>query len=118
MHKSLVLLVAVYSSVAVAVTNHVYIYNNDKSKSQVFGAVDTRFCACVKNTQTGFIKGVNGGDIKLFSTSDCTGNYQTLGSNSEAKNTQWVNSFSYGKSGIASRGPDGYCPDYYSFGQN
>ncbi|KAF9284619.1 hypothetical protein BGZ74_001700 [Mortierella antarctica] len=70
MHKSLVLLLAVYSSVAVAVTNHVYIYNNNKSKSQVFGAIDTRFCACVKNTQTGFIKGVNGGDIKLFSSSD------------------------------------------------
>ncbi|KAF9318242.1 hypothetical protein BG003_011636 [Podila horticola] len=111
MLKSLVLLLAVYSSVAVAVINHVYIYNNNKSKSKIFGAVNTHFCAYW------LIRGDSGGDIKLFSTSDCTGNYQTLGSNSEAKNTQWVNSFSYGKSGIPSRGPDGYCPDYYSFGQ-
>ena len=115
MHKAIIVLLALafYSGVALAVTNHVYIYNNNKSKSQVFGAIDTRFCACVKNTQTGFIKGVNGGDIKLFSSNDCTGNFQTLESNGEAKNAQWVNSFSYGKSGIPSSGPFG-CPDYYT----
>ena len=71
-----------------------------------------RQCLCISNTDTTYIEGVNGGLIRLFSSSDCTGNYETLGSNSEITNAQWVNSISYGASGIASLPPQGSCKWY------
>ncbi|KAF8951391.1 hypothetical protein BGZ46_003997 [Entomortierella lignicola] len=117
MQKTLILLSALCASVALAASPYYAdIRNNDGSKKfrfTVYGDTN-RACWCVKNTQTGSITGVNGGNIKLFSTSDCTGNYQTIGSNSEASNTQWVNSFSFGASGVSSSGPDGYCPNWYT----
>ncbi|KAF8952610.1 hypothetical protein CPC16_006908 [Podila verticillata] len=119
MHKVLFLLLALCASVALAASPFFAdIRNNDGSKVfrfKVYGD-NNRGCWCVKNTQTGSITGVNGGNIKLFSTSDCTGNYQTLGSNSKASNTQWVNSFSMGASGVSSSDPQGYCPNWYTIG--
>ncbi|KAF9096609.1 hypothetical protein BGX29_008517 [Mortierella sp. GBA35] len=114
MHKTLVLLLALSSSAFASY--YADIRNNDGSKAFRFTVVapSSRACWCVRNTQTGSIKGVNGGNIKLFSSSDCTGNYQTIESNGIAKNTQWVNSFSMGASGVPSDGPDGHCPNWYT----
>ncbi|KAF9086431.1 hypothetical protein BGX29_008518 [Mortierella sp. GBA35] len=112
MQKTLFLLLALSSS-ALAYKCAI-IKNNSGSKDFRFCVNDAdRQCFCVKNTQTGSIKGDNGDDIKLFSSTDCTGNFQKLGPNSLASNAQWVNSFSIGASGIPSYA-DGYCPDWYT----
>ncbi|KAK3804848.1 MAG: hypothetical protein J3Q66DRAFT_361649, partial [Benniella sp.] len=113
MHKVLLLL-SLCTSAVFAATYQVRVYNNDRSKSFTFKAYNSRGCFCIKNTQTGFIRGIDGGDIKLFSTTDCTGNYSTLGSNSERSNAQWVNSFSFGQSGVPSDDPQGHCPNWYT----
>ncbi|KAG0238979.1 Peptidyl-prolyl isomerase cwc27 [Actinomortierella wolfii] len=113
MQKVILLLLALCVNTALVAGYAIVIYNNDKSDWAEFeGGNSFRTCLCVKNTQTGYLKGYNGGDIKLFSTTDCTGNFQKVGSNSEVKNIQWVNSISYGKPGIPSSGPSG-CPNFY-----
>ncbi|KAF8924758.1 hypothetical protein CPC16_007337 [Podila verticillata] len=112
MHKFLVLLLTLSSSAFAY--KCLIIKNNSGSQSFRFCVNDAdRQCFCVKNTQTGSIKGDNGGDIKLFSTTDCTGNFQTLGTNSGISNTQWVNSISLGASGKPSYS-DGFCPNWYT----
>ncbi|KAF9173735.1 hypothetical protein BGX21_005085 [Mortierella sp. AD011] len=118
MHKTFILLLslAVCSGVVLA-EYRINIFNNNKSKQRSITFPDgARFCICVKNTQTGFVQGVNGGDIKLFSSTDCTGNFAAIGTNGYAKNAQWVNSISFGQPGIPSSGPFDECPDYY-YGQ-
>ncbi|KAG0221689.1 hypothetical protein BGW42_007356, partial [Actinomortierella wolfii] len=90
------------------------ISNNDGKKSEKLCVHDAdRQCFCVANVQTYKIKGVNGGDIKLFWSRDCTGNFKKLDSNSETVKAHWVNSISLGKSGIPSY-YDGTCPNWYS----
>ncbi|KAF9919195.1 hypothetical protein FBU30_011130 [Linnemannia zychae] len=111
MQKSLLLLLALGSQ-ALAY-KCLIIKNNTGSQSYRFCVNDAdRQCFCVKNTQTGSIQGDNGGDIKLFSTTDCKGNYQAIGPNQKVTNTQWVNSFSLGASG--SSYADGFCPNWYT----
>lgn len=61
----------------------------------------SRYCYCLSKTQTSFIDGTKGGDVKLFSKSDCTGNYVD-GSGTITYNAQWINSISFGESGIPS----------------
>ena len=114
MYKSLILLLALSSSALASY--FVDIKNNDGSKSFRFQVVSNadRACWCIKNTQTGTIKGVSGGTIKLFSSNDCTGNFQTIGSDGQVSNAQWVNSFSMGASNVPSSGPNGYCPNWYT----
>ncbi|KAF9216975.1 hypothetical protein BGZ59_007120 [Podila verticillata] len=115
MHKTLVLLSALCASALATAPYYIDIYNNDSSKYFHFATYDEeRVCWCVKNTQTGSITGVNGGNIKLFSSTDCTGNYQTIGSNTKQSNTQRVNSFSFGPASIPSLDPQGYCPNWYA----
>ncbi|KAG0012819.1 hypothetical protein BGZ81_001358, partial [Podila clonocystis] len=60
-----------------------------------------RVCYRLSQTLTPTINGDIAGDVKLFSTSDCTGNYAN-GSGKTTNNAQWVNSVSFGKSGIPS----------------
>ncbi|KAF9194078.1 hypothetical protein BGZ50_006743 [Haplosporangium sp. Z 11] len=96
----LILLSALCVQIALAAQDYcIQLVNSNGSKAQLLcSSPGTRICGCLKNTQTGSIQGVNGGDIKLFSKSDCTGNYQKLGSHSKIRNAQWVNSFSMGAS--------------------
>ncbi|KAG0021994.1 hypothetical protein BGZ82_011137 [Podila clonocystis] len=113
MYKSLVLLSALCASALAASPYFVDIKNNDGSKSfRVNIVYEIRDCICVNSTQVGSITGVNGGNIRLFPTSDCTGKYKALGSNRKESNAQWVNSFSFGASGVPTSGPDEYCPDW------
>ncbi|KAG0093911.1 hypothetical protein BGZ93_008781 [Podila epicladia] len=120
MYKSLALL-ATLCSAALAADYRLELHHNTDSNKWVslFTQTGTRTCFCTKNVQTGWIKGNNGGDIKLFSSNDCTGNFQTLGTNERVNNAQWVNSVSFGKSGISSVGPSRdpsgavYCPNWY-----
>ncbi|KAG0023148.1 hypothetical protein BGZ81_008246 [Podila clonocystis] len=100
MHKSSLLLLAVY---AASVSAYEVVVKNNAGWTQTFPAhADERWCYCMKNTQTNSIKNTNGGDVKLFSTTDCTGNYSQLKPSSQMNNAQWVNSFSMGASGIPS----------------
>ncbi|KAG0294843.1 hypothetical protein BGZ97_004961 [Linnemannia gamsii] len=111
MYKSLLLLLGLGSSAFAA--RSVIVRSNDGNQHFQFWLNDVdRYCYCVRDTQTGSIEGVNGGVIRLFSSSDCTGNYQTIGSDERIYNTQWVNSFSYGAGGIASGGPGPRCNWY------
>ncbi|KAF9921323.1 hypothetical protein FBU30_008690 [Linnemannia zychae] len=76
--------------------------NNDGSKSPGIEISNSqRVCVCFRDTQTTQIDGTLGGDVKLFSTADSTGNYAS-GSEKVTCNTQWVNSVSFGASGIPS----------------
>ncbi|KAF9921395.1 hypothetical protein FBU30_008615 [Linnemannia zychae] len=87
---------------------------NNAGRSEIIALFDdnARVCICIKNTQTAKIYNRDGGNVKLFSTSDCTGNYVTLGIVDYQYNAQWVNSFSMGKAGIPSTGPKS-CPNYF-----
>lgn len=67
--------------------------------------VGKRVCICLETSQTAKLTNTNGGDMKLFSTSDCTGNFVQLAKGKTQSNAQWVNSASVGQSGISSAGP-------------
>ncbi|KAG0084361.1 hypothetical protein BGZ93_001272 [Podila epicladia] len=80
---------------------NVHVENNDGSKYYGFYTeIYERTCFCISQTQTYLIDGDRGGDVKLFASSDCTGNYAS--GTKETRNAQWVNSISMGKSGIPS----------------
>ncbi|KAG0031334.1 hypothetical protein BGZ82_007037 [Podila clonocystis] len=121
MFKSLVLLATIAIVVFADNLHRVELHHNTVASKKVsmYTSLGTRTCFCTKNVQTGWIKGNNGGNIRLFSSTDCTGNYATLGSNSRVNNAQWVNSVSWGKSGIPSNGPPRdpkgriTCPKWY-----
>ncbi|KAG0025371.1 hypothetical protein BGZ81_007208 [Podila clonocystis] len=115
MYKTLFLILAVCSTVVLGVESNYFLHlKNSAGKEQTLVARwGTRQCVCLKNTQTASIRGQSGGVIKLFSTNDCTGNYQTLGSDKTANNAQWVNSASWGKGGISSSNPNG-CPNFFA----
>lgn len=115
------IIIALFSAVVLAGTAlagapYAVIIKNNAGQEEILGenGDSTRVCWCLKNTQTASITGDNGGLIRAFSSSDCTGNYDTIGSNSGINNAQWVNSISFGASGVASTGPGGYCPNYFA----
>ncbi|KAF9303799.1 hypothetical protein BGZ74_002991 [Mortierella antarctica] len=115
MHKSLLILSAlVLAQLALAQNNwYVTVKNNDGSKVRHLAAArGYRFCYCLSQTQTSTIDGTIGGNVKLFSRSDCTGNYAD-GSGKVTKNAQWVNSVSFGVSGMESEyGGGDQCDQY------
>ncbi|KAG0347927.1 hypothetical protein BG005_011828 [Podila minutissima] len=116
MQKFLVLLLALCASVALAASPYfVEIRNSNGSDRFRFNIVyEIRECICLNNTQTGSIVGDNGGTIKLYSTSDCTGKYKTIGNNGKEFGAQWVKSFSFGALVKHTSGPDDYCPNWYT----
>jgi hypothetical protein len=72
-----------------------------------------RQCWCTKDVKTAEIQnsGGSGGLVRLFSTDDCTGNYETMSADQTVSNAEWVNSVSLGPSG-SSIGP-GSCPSSF-----
>ncbi|KAF9198972.1 hypothetical protein BGZ49_000078 [Haplosporangium sp. Z 27] len=103
MHKVFAMMLLVCSTIVLGAESYNIVLKNDAGNSFTLVAnPGTRTCFCVVNTQTASIQGQNGGDIKLFSSQDCTGNFQSLGSNGATNNAQWVNSVSWGESGIPS----------------
>ncbi|KAG0309747.1 hypothetical protein BGZ97_012984 [Linnemannia gamsii] len=115
MVKTLALL-ALCATVAVAnpiVLVKADLINNSGKTYQLQVDTDNRSCICLKNTQTAKILNRDAADMKLFSTSDCTGNFSQLGKGKTQINAQWVNSVSMGKSGVPSIGPYG-CPNYFN----
>ncbi|KAG0089641.1 hypothetical protein BGZ93_000014 [Podila epicladia] len=91
----------------------VQICNNGCQKTHTFKTTSSiRPCICLASTQTATIGGINGGDIKVFRSTDCTGSYQKIGPNEGINNAQWVNSMSFGPSG-SSREP-GPCGNWYN----
>lgn len=102
MLKSVVLLAALcYAQVTLAVYQ-IWIENNDNSKHRYLSVPEgSRWCYCLSKTQTAIIDDNGGGTVKLFSTSDCTGNF-ALGTKKTTYNSQWVNSVSFGEDGIPS----------------
>ncbi|KAG0293395.1 hypothetical protein BGZ96_002863 [Linnemannia gamsii] len=97
MLKSIVLL-ATLATGALAADYFALISNNDGAKWTFLDVPSgSRYCFCLKDTQTARIDGGNGGDVKLFSTTDCTGNYAN--GKKVTDNAQWVNSISLGASG-------------------
>ncbi|KAF9084349.1 hypothetical protein BGX27_003829 [Mortierella sp. AM989] len=116
MHKSLLILSALcFAQLTLAQNNwYVTIKNNDNSKVRHLAAPrGYRFCYCLSKTQTATIDGRYGGNVKLFSKSDCTGNFVD-GSNKITKNAQWINSVSFGVSGMESEFGGGEQCNQYS----
>ncbi|KAK3814563.1 MAG: hypothetical protein JOS17DRAFT_760787 [Linnemannia elongata] len=109
--KLLYLLSAVACASIVYAEYQVQICDNTCNRKHTFKTTNIRPCICLASTQTGTIGGINGGDIKVFASTDCTGNYQQLKPNQGISNAQWVNSVSFGPSG-SSLSP-GTCPDWY-----
>ncbi|KAK3830139.1 MAG: hypothetical protein JOS17DRAFT_791374 [Linnemannia elongata] len=109
---SLFLLTAFLKSFAFA-NYYVAILNNAHKSTELMVTRDRRTCVCLKSTQTARILNYLGGDVKLFSKSGCTGKYATLDADASQYNAQWVNSVSFGKSGIPSYGPEG-CPNRFA----
>ncbi|KAG0310872.1 hypothetical protein BGZ97_012257 [Linnemannia gamsii] len=102
MHKSIVFLAALtYVQVSLAAVS-IWIENNDNSKNKALWVPDgQRYCYCLSNTQTAYIDGRGAGVVKLFGKADCTGNFAD-GSGTVTSNAQWVNSVSFGASGVPS----------------
>ncbi|KAF9948207.1 hypothetical protein BGZ72_009852 [Mortierella alpina] len=116
MVKALLLLTTFFASAALAqVTPSYYatLFNNAGKSEELAVPRTKRACVCLKNTQTARIMNYSGGDsvVKVFSSTDCTGNFATVTDN--IYNAQWVNSMSFGRSGISSDGPHG-CPNYFN----
>ncbi|KAF9973478.1 hypothetical protein BGZ73_003277 [Actinomortierella ambigua] len=118
MRSLLVLLVALCFACVATAKYQLRIFNKGKTEDFTFLITYDagRSCWCLKNTQTATIQGINGGNIKLFWSSDCTGSYNTLSSNGVVNGATWVNSVSFGASGVSSDGPNGYCPNWYTIG--
>ncbi|KAK3836511.1 MAG: hypothetical protein JOS17DRAFT_734393 [Linnemannia elongata] len=102
MLKSVILLAALcYAQVTLAVYQ-IWIENNDNSKHRYLSVPEgSRWCYCLSKTQTAIIDDNGGGNVKLFSSSDCTGNFAS-GTKKTTYNSQWVNSVSFGEDGISS----------------
>ncbi|KAF9273045.1 hypothetical protein BGZ68_001877 [Mortierella alpina] len=116
MVKALLLLTTFFASAALAqVTPSYYatLFNNAGKSEELAVPRTKRACVCLKNTQTARIMNYSGGDsvVKVFSSTDCTGTFATVTDN--IYNAQWVNSMSFGRSGISSDGPYG-CPNYFN----
>lgn len=103
---------AVYSNVAFGFS-WIRLTNNAGRTYEDSVLPGERECLCLKNTQTATITGASAGTIRLFSSNDCTGNYQTIYDDDQIGNAYWVNSVSWGESGVPSHGPNG-CPNYYA----
>ncbi|KAF9981053.1 hypothetical protein BGZ65_004372 [Modicella reniformis] len=87
-------------------TDHVMI------QTLTHGSNDFRQCYCLSNTLSITIYGKGGGLIQAYSSNNCSGGYQVIGSDSELGNAQWVNSISFGPGGVNTLKP-GDCPKYY-----
>ncbi|KAG0029480.1 hypothetical protein BGZ82_007943 [Podila clonocystis] len=115
MYKFILLCAALcLTQVAIASPDYyLKIFNNDGSKSKQLDVINGyRLCFCISQTQTARIDGrFSGADVKLFSTNDCTGNWAN-GSGKITSNAQWVNSVSFGNSGISSGWGDRRCKWY------
>jgi hypothetical protein len=110
MHKSLALLTTLAAGALAA--PFILISNNGATKLKFFYVPDgERYCICLSKTQTARIDGVYGVNVKLFSTSDCTGNYAN--GKTITDNAQWVNSVSFGASGIPSTWDGGKSCSWY-----
>ncbi|KAG0231009.1 hypothetical protein BGW41_002343 [Actinomortierella wolfii] len=112
MYKTTIVLLAlcaqlVFGAYTITVTN--------KAKKQVDLVIQSgkRVCVCLTNTQTKSLKGKSAGSVKLFRSNNCRGDYDVMGSNGFVDNAFWVNSLSYGKSGIPSEDPR-WCPNYFN----
>ncbi|KAI1297107.1 hypothetical protein EDD11_007231 [Mortierella claussenii] len=112
MHKSFVLMAILVASVVAEGDYHMDIYNNQGKRLRFYDYNGHRSCFCLKNTQTAKVANVDVGDAKLFSTTDCTGNFVQLAKGKTQSNAQWVNSFSFGDSGKSSEIADPHCPKY------
>ncbi|KAJ2963015.1 hypothetical protein NQZ79_g1933 [Umbelopsis isabellina] len=66
----------------------------------------SRICVCVRNVNTHTIYSMESASTKVFSSSDCTGNYDVI--KSSLSNGEWVNSISFGPKG-SSKAPTS-CP--------
>ncbi|KAG0047375.1 hypothetical protein BGZ83_007560 [Gryganskiella cystojenkinii] len=112
MHKSLALLATLAAS-ALADTPMLVIYNTASTKDLIVDVpYGQRYCICLKNTQTGYIDGTKSGNVKLFWSSDCTGNYDD-GSHKGTDHAQWVNSVSFGAAGVPSTWGAGKTCNWY-----
>ncbi|KAG0239521.1 hypothetical protein BGW41_007628 [Actinomortierella wolfii] len=107
MHRSIVLLLALVATVALA-ADYDWIFSITNNKKQVtrVPVAGKRHCVCLKYSQTAKITNIDAGVMKLFSTTDCTGNFAVLKKGSTRSNAQWVNSASVGVDGIPSSGPN------------
>ncbi|KAF9167371.1 hypothetical protein DFQ26_004850 [Actinomortierella ambigua] len=110
MHKSAILVLAVYAQLALG-EHTLILRNNTGGEVSLTTPVGTRACVCLIMAQKASIRTKDAGDVKLFKTTSCTGSYTTIPSNTIFNNAYWVNSVSFGKRGI-SQSP-GYCPHYF-----
>ncbi|KAF9896597.1 hypothetical protein BX616_007141 [Lobosporangium transversale] len=113
MHKSLLLLALCAAGALAQGDYHVDITNSAGWTRTFYEYSGYRACYCLINTQTAKIYNRDVGDVKLFSSTDCTGSYTPLAKGKTQYNAQWVDSMSFGKSGIPSRDPTS-CPNYFS----
>lgn len=97
-----------FSAILIALSIHavfadytVNFYNDAGTEGYVESSCAKRICRCFEGTQTAKIVNTNGGTVKAFSTTDCTGNYDTIAAGSSISNAQWVNSVSFGPSGTS-----------------
>ncbi|KAG0275478.1 hypothetical protein BGZ96_003771 [Linnemannia gamsii] len=103
--KSILLLALCTLNGALALGDWQFVVTNNAGKSVEVPVAGQRHCVCLETTQTSKIKNTNGGVMRLFSKSDCTGEFSGLAKGSTRTNAQWVNSVSVGKDGIPSTGP-------------
>ncbi|KAG0244819.1 hypothetical protein BGW41_006377 [Actinomortierella wolfii] len=102
--KKILLLLALFTVSALAQT-WTFTCTNNRGKSVTAKAAGKRICICLKTSQTFKLTNNNAGDMKLFWSDDCTGDYVPLAKGKSHSPAHWVNSASVGQSGIPSAGP-------------
>lgn len=101
MKQFAVLLLLVLSIHTVFAEYIINFWNDAGTEGNAESSCAKRVCYCFKGTQTNKLKNTAGGTVKAFSTTDCTGNYDTIAIGSTISNAQWVNSVSMGPSGTS-----------------
>ncbi|KAF9923952.1 hypothetical protein FBU30_006001, partial [Linnemannia zychae] len=101
MHKLTLLLSVLCVAKFAAADYGIGIWDNAGGWSTLWAPDGARYCYCLTKTQTARLYAKGEYNVKLFSTSNCSGNYAD-GSNKITENAQWVNSISFGAAGIPS----------------
>ncbi|KAK3823886.1 MAG: hypothetical protein JOS17DRAFT_752498 [Linnemannia elongata] len=107
-----VLMLALCATIAFAQAYEVHIWNNAGKRVSLTDNAGRRSCICLNNTETAKIYNKVGGDVRLFSSSECIGNYALLAVGKTQTNAHSVNSLSIGKSVFPPSGPL-TCPNYF-----
>ncbi|KAG0309746.1 hypothetical protein BGZ97_012983 [Linnemannia gamsii] len=107
-----VLMLALCAVISVAQAGEIHLWNSAGKRISLFDQPG-RNCFCLENTKAVKMYNKDGINVKLFSTSDCTGNYAAFPQGRTLNNVHGINSVYIGQLGFPPSGPL-TCPNYFA----